>query len=90
MQVSSVTATSVNISWTVADGVTVTDYSLFYSNTDTLCFSDSGTVSIDGSATQHTLRNLQEYTEYNITVTGMIILGEPQQVSVIATTMSAG
>ena len=86
-----INATSVNISWTVADGVSVTGYSLSYSNTDTSCFSDSDTVSgIADTATQYTLRNLQEFTEYTITVTAMLSGGGTGQVSVTTTTLPAG
>ena len=89
--VSTTSATSVTISWTVADGVTVTGYSLSYSNTDTSCFSNSDTVfGIADTATQHTLRNLQEFTEYTITVTAMLSGGGTGQVSVTATTLPAG
>ena len=89
--VSTTTATSVSISWTLADDVTVTGYSLSYSNTDTSCFSDSDTVSgIAGSTTQHTLRNLQEFTEYTITVTAMLSGGGTGQVSGTVTTLPAG
>ena len=64
INVSTINTTSVSISWTVADGVTVTGYNLSYSNTDTSCFSVSNTVTnISVSATQYTLRNLQEFTE---------------------------
>ena len=87
----STTTTSVSISWVAADGVTVTGYSLSYSNTDTSCFSDSDTVSgIADSATQHTLSNLQEFTEYTITVTAMLSGGGTEQISVTTTTLSAG
>ena len=89
--VSTTTATSVTISWTVAGSVSVTGYNLSYSNTDTSCFSDSNNVSgIANGATQYTLRNLQEFTEYTITVTAMLSGGGTGQVSVTATTLPAG
>ena len=74
--VDSTSSTSLTISWSLADSAVVTGYSISYSNTDTQCFTDSHTVSgIAAGETSHTLTDLEEATEYTITVTALLTGG---------------
>ena len=76
LAVDSIDSTSLAISWSLADGATVTGYSISYSTTDTQCFTDSDTVSgIAPGETSHTLTNLEEGTGYTITVTALLTGG---------------
>ena len=89
--VGSTSSTSLAISWSLADGAAVTGYSISYSNTDTQCFTDSHTVSgIAAGETSHTLSDLEEGTEYTITVTALLTGGGTDEGSVTATTLAAG
>ena len=93
VSVNSVTidSTSLAISWSLADGAAVTGYSISYSNTDTQCFTDSDTVSgVAAGETSHTLTDLEEATEYTITVTALLTGGGSDEDSVTATTPAAG
>ena len=84
-------STSLAISWSLADGAAVTGYSISYSNTDTQCFTDSDTVSgVAAGETSHTLTDLEEGTEYTITVTALLTGGGSDEDSVTATTLAAG
>ena len=82
------TTTSISISWTLAEGVVASSYTIFYSNTK--CFpSDSNTMS--GSQTMYTLDPLEEGTEYSITITATLTGGGgSQEVSTTATTVAIG
>ena len=90
MSALSLSAMSVTISWTLADGLTATNgYSISYSNTDTECF----TTSYDDITTSHTvytLTGLEEGTDYSITVTVSLTDGGTGEDSLTATTMTAG
>ena len=91
MAVGSTSSTSLAISWSLADGAAVTGYSIFYSNTDRQCFTDSDTVSgIAAGETSHTLTDLEEGTEYTITVTALLTGGGSDEDNVTATTLAAG
>ena len=87
---SSTTVTSLIISWTLADDVTATEYTISYSNTD--CPSDTynDITDIAGSETMYTLDDLKKGTEYSITVTATLSGGGTGEASLIATTMTAG
>ena len=89
---SSTTTTSLTISWTLVDDVTVmvNSYTISYFNTNTDCFTDSDTISVAASETMYELTDLQEGTEYSITVTALLSLGETAEDSITATTMVAG
>ena len=80
------TTTSISISWTLAEGVVASSYTISYSNTK--CFpSDSNTMS--GSQTMYTLDPLEEGTEYSITITATLTGGGgSQEVSTTATTVA--
>ena len=91
MAVDSTNSTSLTISWSLAGGATVTGYNISYSNTDTQCFTDSHTVSgIAAGETSHTLTDLEEGTEYTITVTALLTGGGTDEDSATATTLAAG
>ena len=91
MAVDSAESTSLTISWSLADGATVTGYSTFYSSTDTQCFTDSRTVSgIAAGETSHLLTELEEATEYTVTVTALLTGGGSDEDNVTATTLAAG
>ena len=81
---------SLTISWTLANGVTATEYIISYSNTDIDCFNisyDDITVSIMSVE----LTDLEEGTEYSITVTAILSDdGGTASDTVTATTMSVG
>ena len=84
-------ATSLIISWTLIGSAVETGYSISYSNTDTQCFTDSDTVSgIAAGETSHTLTDLEEGTEYTITVTSLLTGGETLEDSVTGTTQAVG
>ena len=69
----------------------MTGYSISYSNTDTECFIDSNTVSgITAGETSHTLTDLEEGTEYTITVTAQLAGGGTDEDTVASTTLAAG
>ena len=53
--------------------VTASNYIISYSNTNTDCFNTStGTIAVAASETMYTLNDLQEGTEYSITVTALV------------------
>ena len=84
-------STSLIITWSLADGITVTDYSISYSNTDAQCFTDSGTVSgIAAGETSHELPDLEEATEYTITVTAILTGGRTNEDTVVTATLAEG
>ena len=67
----SATVTSISLQWSVIAGIQPSGYTISYSNTDnTDCFTISDTVSItDGSDMDYVIEDLEEGTEYTITVT---------------------
>ena len=64
--------TSLTISWILADNVTATEYIISYSNTD--CPNDiyDDITGISDSEAMYTLDDLEEGTEYSITVTAIL------------------
>ena len=90
MTVVSTFTTSLTISWTLADDVTVTQYTISYSNTN--CLNDTiydDITGISDSETMYILDDLEEGTEYSITVTAILSddgVSAPETVT--ATTMS--
>ena len=90
MSVGSTSTTSVIISWTL-DSVTATSYTISYSNTNTQCFNESyDDITVTASETMYKLAELQEATEYSITMTAILSDGETGEDSLTATTMAAG
>ena len=61
-------ATLIMLSWFPASGVPVTTYNISYSNTNTECFSENMTMSVDNETLNYTLKELQEHTEYSVKV----------------------
>ena len=89
VSVISSTTTSLTISWALVEGVTATSYSISYSDTD--CIPGSTTIlPIPGSETMYRLDDLEEGTEYFITVTATLTGGGSQEDTIIPTTMAAG
>ena len=84
--------TSLTISWTLADGVTATDYTISYSNTNnTDCITtDYPDITIGASESSRVLMGLEEGTEYSITVTVTLSVGVTGEDSLTTTTMAAG
>ena len=71
--------------------MTATSFTISYFNTNTQCFTDSSDITdIAGSETMYTVTDLQEGTEYSITVTAMLSAGGSGEDSLTATTMAAG
>ena len=70
----------------------VESYNITYTTTDTDCFTDSDVIiGIDGSARSHELIDLEEGTEYSITVTATLTGGGGTVTDTeTATTMSTG
>ena len=71
------------------EGVTATNYTISYSNTDSNCFTDSSTGIITDRMSYY-LSGLEEDTEYIVTVIATLSDGEMWMGSVSATTMTAG
>ena len=89
VSVISSTTTSLTISWALEEGVIATSYSISYSATD--CFTGSNTTPpIAGSETMYRLDDLEEGTEYSITVTATLTGGGSEQDMVEGTTVAAG
>ena len=89
--VSSTSDNTITISWTLANGVTATEYIISYSNTD--CPNDiyDDITGISDSDTMYTLTDLEEGTEYSITVTAILSDdGVTESDTITATTMSVG
>ena len=81
-------STSLVVMWDISEGVS--SYSISYYNTNTQCFSDSNIITgISSNETIYTLTDLQEATEYSITLTAILSDGETES-SFMATTMAAG
>ena len=84
--------TSLNVSWSLADSLNATNYTISYSNID--CISRSNTyddiIDISSSEAMYTLTGLEEGTHYFITVNASLSDGETTEASLTATTRTAG
>ena len=80
------------ISWALVKELRATSYTISYSNTNnTQCFTDSDNITgIAASDTVYELTNLQEDTEYSITVIALLSDGNTRENSVVSTIASAG
>ena len=90
-------ATSLTISWTLAEeltttGVTATAYTISYSNTNNTKCITAGYPNITTGASESSreLVGLEEGTKYSITVTATLSGGGTGANSLTATTMTAG
>ena len=88
----STSVTSLTVSWVLPEELTATSYTISYSNTNnTQCFTDSNDITgIAASETTYTLTDLQENTEYSITVTALLSDGETERDTLAAATMASG
>ena len=76
---------------TLAEGLTATtDYTISYSNTDCPTDTYDNITDISPSETMATLNDLQEGTDYSITVTVSLSGGGTGEDSLTATTMTTG
>ena len=77
------------VSWALAEELTVTSYTISYSNiNNTQCFNDSNNITgIAASETTYTLTDLQEDTEYSITVTALLSDGRSAEEALLGSTM---
>ena len=81
--------TSISVSWELQNTLTATGYTISYTNTNnTQCFTDSRS-SISASGTSHTVDNLEEGTQYSITVTATLTGGGTLGGSATAPTLTA-
>ena len=95
VKITLLSATSINISWELVElplETTVISYTIFYSNTNTNCFTDFNVTSdIDSTETMYALTDLEEDANYSITVGATLCgLGDIRGESIIATTLPAG
>ena len=95
VSVDSSSTTSLTISWSLtdgldADGLTATDYTISYSNTDCPTDTYDDITDISPSETMYTLTGLEEGTDYSITVTVSLSDGGTGEQNVTITTMTAG
>ena len=88
----STSVTSMTVSWALAEELTATSYTISYYNiNNTQCFTDSNDITdIAASETTYTLPDLQEDTEYSITVTALLKDGETERDTLVAATMASG
>ena len=69
---------------------TTASYTISHFNTNSDCFDTNGIDAIHASETMYTLTDLEEGTEYSITVTALLSDGETAEDSLTATTMASG
>ena len=89
LSATSSSSTSISVSWELQNTLTASDYTISYTNTNnTQCFTDSRS-SISTSGTSHTVDNLEEGTQYSITVTASLTGGGTLEGSITAATLTA-
>ena len=89
--VAGLSSTSILLQFSVVEGVEPSGYTITYSNTNTQCYSDSGTLSItNASAEDYNIEGLEEGTKYTITVILVRTDGASDADTVTATTAVAG
>ena len=67
VNVTSITATSISLSWSVPSGSVVTSYEVMWTSEE--CDVDEGSATITDSSTSYTIESLREGSSYTITVT---------------------
>ena len=77
------------MSWELHDTLTASSYTISYTDTNTECFTNSRS-GISASGTSHTVDNLEEGTQYSITLTVTLTGGETLQGSTVAATLTVG
>ena len=88
ISISYTSTTSLGIVWSLEEGATPANSTIFYSKTDTDCFNASSTITT--SDTAYNLTGLEEHIRYFITVNAMLPDGGTRVDSISAFTMSAG
>ena len=63
--------TSVSISWASTPGTVVHSYNISYSTADNTCFTDSGKMNVVVETLNYTFQELQEHTQYMVTVAAL-------------------
>ena len=88
---SSSSTTSIRVSWELQNTLTASGYTISYINTNnTQCFTDSMTIpDISASVTSQSVDNLEEGTQYSITLTATLTGVETLQGSDTAATLTA-
>ena len=81
--VSSTTATTISLSWSVPSGSVVDSYEVVWET-------DSSATITDGSITSYTITGLEEETNYTITVTATNAAGSVASEPVTGATLRAG
>ena len=92
VMIDSISTTSLTISWAPVEELRATSYTISYSNTNnTQCFTDSDDITgIAASDTMYTLTDLQESTEYSITVTALLSDEKTERWTLVAATLASG
>lgn len=84
------TENSITVSWTINHNVIPTRYGIAYSNINTTCFTDKNDIDISElHVKEFTITNLEEFMEYNITVS-VLYSGVSDLDRVKAMTLAAG
>ena len=83
--------TSISVSWELQNTLTASGYTISYTNTNnTQCFTDSMTIpDISASVTSSSVDNLEEGTQYSITVTATLSEGGTLEGSATDATLTA-
>ena len=89
---SSIQSTSINLTWSQPTGDIVDSYIITYSFTIRVCGVTGGsTVMVGGSSREYTLTDLEENSDYTISITARNEAGDsPPTTTIMATTSRAG
>ena len=89
--VADLSSTSILLKFILIEGVEPSEYTIIYSNTNPQCFNDSRTLAITNASTVcYNITDLEEGTEYNITVILAQADGARYRDTTTATTATAG
>ena len=92
VSIDSVSATSVDLSWTLGENFTADAYSVSFSNTD--CLTESSSTAEGSGSGENTgsmtFSGLEEGTQFSITVTATLNSGEDILFSIPTTTLTVG
>jgi len=83
--------TSINLTWTQLEGDVVDSYELSFSYQGPCSgFNHTKTTTVDGTTRQYTLTELQEFSNYTVTVVAVNGAGRSERTSKNAVTMENG